>query len=633
MLNIEIGVIAPDEELYSLVEEINGELPEKVLLKMGFLDEGVSVASKFQQNGLRVLISRGGTTTKIRNSKISLPIIDIPITEYDVIKLLDQARKLSNRIAVIGFDSLIKGAEVIAPILDLDVKKFLVQNEKDVARSVESAVREGITVIIGAKLAVEYAKKLGIHGILIKSQKPAVLGAIKEAFKVLDAVRRERELAERLKILFDSVNEGIISVDSKGEIIHINNNALAIINPNREKTKHRNIMEIVDDNKLIEGIKNGNKINGEIRVIHNITYICDLTPIRLNNENLGAIISFKELSELQDLEHNVRRKLYQKGHIARYKFEDIIRSDNSLLERVIEKARFYAEVDSTILIQGESGTGKEMFVQSIHNASSRNGKPFVAVNCTVIPENLLESELFGYADGAFTGAKKGGKPGLFELAHGGTLFLDEIGEISEQVQARLLRVLEEKQIMRVGDDKVIPINVRIICATNKNLKDMVIKGVFREDLYYRINILRLELPPLRERREDIGKLTNNFIQLYGSKLRKTNLELDNEGMSLLINYDWPGNIRELKNIVERLVIVSNKEIITSNDIFEILDDGMGNNDKSTKREIKKQSILQQEEQRLILKILKETDGNKAEAARQLGISKTTLWRRLQNIES
>ncbi|MFZ7101981.1 MAG: sigma 54-interacting transcriptional regulator [Peptococcaceae bacterium] len=631
MLNAEIGVIAPDEELYSLVGEINKELPEKVALALGYLDEGVDVARQFQQKGVKVLVSRGGTTTKIRNSQVSLPIIDIPITEYDVIRVLDQGRKLANRLAVIGFDSLIKGADVIAPILKLNVEKYLVQNEREVKASVEAAQRSGIPVIIGAKLPVEYARKSGIHGILIKSQKPAVGGAIKEAFKVLAAVRTERELAERLKILLDSVNDGIISVDNKGQIMHLNNKAVAIIKQNEADINGKNILEIWDDQRAIARIKKGQKITGEIRDINNTTYICDFTPINVNTENLGAIISLRELSQLQDLEHNVRRKLYQKGHLARYEFKDILRADNSPLEKIIEKAGFYAEVDSTILIQGESGTGKEMFVQSIHNTSKRKNGPFVAVNCTVLPENLLESELFGYAEGAFTGAKKGGKPGLFELAHNGTLFLDEIGEISEQVQARLLRVLEEKQIMRVGDDKVIPVNVRIICATNKNLRNMVERGKFREDLYYRINILRLELPPLRERRGDIELLVRNFIKSYCVKLSKKALHIDNEGVKVLLNYEWPGNIRELKNIVERLVIVTSKEVITKSDVCEILDEGQHHN-KFTAETVREQTILQQEEKRLILKALQETGGNKAEAARRLGISKTTLWRRLREID-
>lgn len=633
MYHTEIAYITPDEDLYDLVNELKSKFSEPILVKKSFLDEAVQVGVDLEREGISVIVSRGGTTDMLRNSKISIPIIDIPITEYDVIGILDQARRISSKFAIIGFDTLINGIESIAPIWNVEIKKFLVKNQKEVKKAVKEAKDLGITVVVGGQATVDYANELGeMKAILIKSKKPAVLSSIKEAIRVLEALRKEREMGQRLTSLLDSIHEGIISVDKAGRITHFNDYLVKIMNLENKIAVGSFIDEILGDKSIIPSINNGQKWVDEIRTIKGVAFICDLTPIYINKENLGAIISFRVLEEIQKLEHNVRRKLYQKGHVAKYRFTDIIRRPNLSLEKLIEKANSYAKVDSTILIYGESGTGKELFAQSLHNESSCKNGPFVAINCAALPENLLESELFGYVEGAFTGARKGGKPGLFEIAHGGTLFLDEIGEISPFVQARLLRALEERQIMRIGDDKVIPVDVRIICATNKNLRKMVSDNIFREDLFYRINILRLEMPPLRERIEDIDLLVQYFLETFGLKLNKKSLLIDGESMQVLRNYKWPGNIRELKNVIERLVISSNKDkgSITFSDVIDILDEGFEMRKTSPKHHFgSKTSILYEEEMKLISKVLEETGGNKAETARRLGISKTTLWRKLK----
>ena len=220
-----------------------------------------------------------------------------------------------------------------------------------------------------------------------------------------------------------------------------------------------------------------------------------------------------------------------------------------MTKETIQTAKRYALVSSTVLITGESGTGKEIFAQSIHNFSMRHNEAFVAINCATIAPNLLESELFGYVEGAFTGARHGGKIGLFELAHNGTIFLDEIGETSLDIQARLLRVLEERQIMRVGDDQIIPINIRIIAATNKDLRKMVEAGKFRSDFYYRLNVLPLKLRPLRDRKEDLYELIESFKKKYADEHSRNLFQFTPAGMDVMMNYSWPGNARELKNVI------------------------------------------------------------------------------------
>jgi transcriptional regulator with PAS, ATPase and Fis domain len=277
----------------------------------------------------------------------------------------------------------------------------------------------------------------------------------------------------------------------------------------------------------------------------------------------GAVIIINDFNKQEHSQHILRSKLVGKNYTAKYFFEDILSCEDSFIniKRLSEKQ---AISDSSIIIYGESGTGKEMFAQAIHNASNRNANSFVAVNCGALPENLLESELFGYEEGAFTGAKKGGKIGYFELAHRGTIFLDEIGEISGSLQTKLLRVIEEREIQRLGGDRLIPIDIRIVSATNKDLWKLVEEGTFRNDLFYRLNVLPIKLPPLRERKNDILMIFENQ-----KRKMKSSFVLSLESEEILKNYDWKGNVRELKNCVEYLNSLDKKEILPE-DLYNIL---------------------------------------------------------------
>lgn len=266
-------------------------------------------------------------------------------------------------------------------------------------------------------------------------------------------------------------------------------------------------------------------------------------------------------SYIQKSEQDIRRKIISRGFVSRYQFSHII-GESQTIKSTINKAAMLARADQSILISGENGTGKELFAHSIHHFSSRTSEPFVPINFAGLPDSLAESELFGYEDGAFTGAKKGGKPGFFEIAHNGTIFLDEIGDASESIQASLLRVLQEKQILRVGGTQLIPINVRVIAATNKNLLKLVEEGKFREDLFYRLNVLPLMLPPLRSRKEDIIPMTKFFFSKQGINT----IEISNEAEELLLSYNWPGNVRELENIVYYLSAIMRNNTIEIQDL-------------------------------------------------------------------
>ncbi|WNF04276.1 sigma-54 interaction domain-containing protein [Brevibacillus borstelensis] len=289
------------------------------------------------------------------------------------------------------------------------------------------------------------------------------------------------------------------------------------------------------------------------------TYFFRKMHIVMEGRYLGSLLLFRKAAEIEKMEHDYRLRLYSKGLIAKYSFDEIYGKSQSF-QQVIQIAKKIARSNSTVLLLGETGTGKELLAQAIHNASPRKREPFVGVNFAAISESLLESELFGYEEGAFTGARKGGHIGWFELAHKGTIFLDEIGDASGAIQNRLLRVLQERQIMRVGGNKVIPIDIRVIAATNQDLQQMVKEGRFRADLYYRLNILPIHLPPLRKRAEDIPWLVDAFIRRYCVDLRRPPFTLSREALHAMQAYDWPGNIRELENVVEYLAHVVEEEV-------------------------------------------------------------------------
>ncbi|MEN6461494.1 MAG: sigma 54-interacting transcriptional regulator, partial [Syntrophomonas sp.] len=319
---------------------------------------------------------------------------------------------------------------------------------------------------------------------------------------------------------------------------------------------------------------------------------------------------------------------------------DII-GQSPVLLKTIRMATMAAGGKSNILLEGESGTGKEVFAQSIHNQSSRSKGPFVAVNCGAIPRELIGSELFGYAEGAFTGAKRGGRPGKFELASGGTLFLDEIGDMPLDQQVALLRVLQERSLTRIGDDKVIPVDVRIICATNKNLSKEVQKGSFRQDLYYRLNVVSIKIPPLRERRDDIPILFNYMLNAIGQEVSSKIRSVKPEVMILLQEYDWPGNVRELQNVVERIVNINDGDVVTLEHLPDSIEIFNGENtaeiiqwspsletDGLSERD-KRRYLQEIKERQRIIELLDHFGGNISQVSREMSISRSTLYRRMQ----
>ncbi|USG64187.1 sigma 54-interacting transcriptional regulator [Brevibacillus ruminantium] len=367
-----------------------------------------------------------------------------------------------------------------------------------------------------------------------------------------------RLLQMYLEGIVNGIEDAVIALDEQEVIRFINQKAVDTLHlPGPRVQGEKAALCLPDD--FMETVRDCGE-NEELLVDWaGRTYFFRKMHIVMEGRFLGSLLLFRKAAEIEKMEHDYRLRLYSKGLVAKYSFDDIHGRSLSF-QKVVQIAKKMARSNSTILLLGETGTGKELLAQAIHNASPRKREPFVGVNFAAISESLLESELFGYEEGAFTGARKGGHIGWFELAHKGTIFLDEIGDASGAIQNRLLRVLQERQIMRVGGNKVIPVDIRVIAATNQDLQQMIKEGRFRADLYYRLNILPIHLPPLRKRGEDIPWLVEAFVRHYCLDLRRPPFTLSREALKAMQEYHWPGNIRELENVVEYLAHVVEDEV-------------------------------------------------------------------------
>jgi len=636
-----IAFIAPYKKLGELFSEVCREINKDISVVIGDLEEGARKAVKLEEQGVDVLISRGGTAIAIKKKVTSLPVVEVQVSGYDLIRVLHQVQQETDRIAVVGFSPFTYGIEDLGDIMGLNLKVLtLKENWYDQPNYIEKKLIEikeqNYHWVVGDNISVKVAKQIGMNALLIKSGKEALAQAVLEAERVAQVRKQEIEKTKHIESIISFAYDGIISIDQRGVIDTFNPRAEEIFEKKAYKVVGKNIKEVLPSMNLLKAIRIGHREKDKIWTIGDKKIVANVIPIKVNNEIVRVIVTFHRISQIQKMEQRIREELYLKGHVAENTFEDII-GQSPAIEKAKEEAENYAQVDSPLLIYGETGTGKELFAQAIHNASPRKNNPFIAFNCAAIPENLLESELFGYVEGAFTGAKKKGKMGLFEQAHKGTIFLDEIGEISPDIQARLLRVLQERKIRRIGDDKLISIDIRIIVSTNKDLYRLVEKKKFREDLYYRINVLSLNLPPIRERRQDIPLLVNFFIKKYKQKLKKAMGSISKEGIQILEEYTWPGNIRQLENIVESLMVMTKEDYIRTS-LFRRAMNSLPRNKLGLNRvdffksdmSISLTGNLEEIERNIIKRVIQEEKGNKAAAAKRLGIGRTTLWRKLNN---
>lgn len=581
------------------------------------------VNEMLKTRNIDAIITRGGTALKLRD-EFDIPVIEIEVTILDIIKAIEKAREFGKRIGVIGYPNIISNISTISSFMGVEIHEIKINSYQECTKAVKKASELGVDVIAGDRIAVETANSYGFKGELIESDSyECITKALYRAIEIADLRKNLLAHDEELKIVTELTHSGIIAVDRYSKITLCNAEACSILNIKSESVVNKLLNEIVPEISLEETLENGQKKFDELINVSDKYLMVHKIPIIIRESINGAVITFQKLDQIQNMEIKARKKLNEKGHIAKHTFDSIIGCSESI-KRVIEKAKNYSFVDSVVLINGETGTGKEVFAQSIHNFSQRRNEPFVGVNCAALPYTLLESELFGYVKGSFTGARVEGKVGLFEQAHGGTIFLDEIGEIPMEVQSRLLRVVQEGQIQKLGDDKIITVDVRIISATNKNLMQLVKENKFREDLYYRLNVLNIKLPVLNDRIEDIPLFVDYFIKIKAKKYNKIIYKVEPDVVTKLCSLLYPGNIRQLENIIERLVVESKNGEVDLQILSLVLDEDI----KEKEQFLNINNITK----KTIEDALKVTNNKKSAAAKLLGFDRSTLWRKMKEFE-
>lgn len=624
-----IAFIAPDKQLFLQGKKIIHELglDHKFDLYLARLNRGIRLAQKLQTEDVDVIVCRGGTAKLIIESQVNIPVVEIPITGQDLAQVFHESKKITGlthpRVAILAYSNMINDIEVLSNIFDIELTIYPLTTIEDIPAKIAVAAATDANIVVGGIKTILLAAKKGLKTHLIRSGDFSIRGAFLEAQKIALGRKIEKERAQEFKALVDYSLEGIISIN--------NERIIKVFNPTAErllKCRAKDMLGQKTDLVLtfinVETcLREGQQSIGQVVQLGAIWITFNIAPIIVDQLIIGAIITFQDVTRIQEMEARIRNEVIAKRFAAKYQFADILGASDQIIETK-RIAKEISAIDATVLIAGESGTGKELFAQSIHNESRRKNGPFVAVNCAALPQNLLESELFGYVEGAFTGANKKGKPGLFEMAHRGTIFLDEISEMDKYGQSRLLRVLQEKQIMRLGDDKYIPVDTRVIAATNKNLAEMIKEGHFRQDLFYRLKVLTMTLPPLRNRSSDVKYLANHFLEYYKRRHAKQ-MEITQTAYDDLSDYFWPGNVRELKFFIERLVVIASEKMITADVLRKYWQDREWESPVLT---MTSDLSLLSEETRIV-SALEQCNSNITHAAKILGMDRSTLYRKLK----
>ena len=630
-MGMTIGLIAPYAELAGVASEVRDSMGMDFPIAVGILESAVGVAETLIHQGVEVIISRGGTAALLRN-KLDIPIVEIKVTGYDVMRALHPYIGKDRKIAIVGYQNVVHGCRIFGELFGLSIQELIIPAD-EINKDWEAAQQEvqllvaenDIDVVIGDSLVRGRLKVENIEIQMVESGKEAIVQAIEEAKHIGLVRENERRAYERLRTIIHSVHDGVVATDETGRITAVNLVAEEIFGFKERDVLGMTIGQAIPNTRIDKVLQTGQAELEQLQQTPKGYIVTNRVPITLEGQVQGVVATFQEVAKIQSVEQKIRQTLFNKGLFARYRFEDVLTEDPHL-KKIVAIAKKYAQTDATMLLLGESGTGKELFAQSIHNDSPRRQEAFVAINCSALPGQLLESELFGYVGGAFTGARKEGKRGLFELAHNGTIFLDEIGDMDKELQSRLLRVLEEKQIRRIGSDSIIPVNVRIIAATNMDLWNESMKGNFRQDLYYRLNVLTIKLPPLRERRSDIQVLVRWLLRRYGEQYGKRIADLPDRVMERLREHPWSGNIRELKNVMERIVLSSEQGEVDPDTVDLMLDKA------ADAPEIKETAVvdpflagsLDEIKHKVAAAVLAQEGNNVARTARRLQIDRNTL---------
>ena len=579
-------------------------------------------------------VAAGSNGAYLRDhSPVPVALVDVSTT--DALQALAHARTLGRRIGVVNFRRVLPGLERWKDLLrGVQIEQRAYVTPEEARAAVAELATHGYEVVVGPGPACEVAEAAGLKSVLLYSFE-CVCETIERAIEMAQVVRAERERREQLASVIDHVDEAVVAVDASERIAFVNPGAERLLGVSGAELLGKRLSSVAAELGLARVLETGAPELRSFQRLGARSLVVSRIPVRQHGVLTGAVLTCQDSRTLLRVDRDLRSELRPRRFIARYELAGIV-GGSAAVRTARSLAEQYAATEGTVLITGESGTGKEMFAQGIHNASRRRERPFVAINCAAFPEALLESELFGYEEGAFTGSRRGGRAGLFEAAHGGTIFLDEVGDVPITLQTRLLRVLQERQVLRLGSNDPTPIDVRVIAATNRDLKREIARAAFREDLYYRLNILPILVPPLRARIEDVAPIAEALLR--DALARHGVPGVLPRALAVILpwlqGYAWPGNVRELENVLERVAVLYSHRAaapdqVAADDLRAVLPELFEAAAERRGAAEDLRTARGAEEAAVIDRVLGECGGNMSEAAKRLGVGRSTLYRKLR----
>lgn len=597
----------------------------------------VAAARQLLDQGYEVILYYSSLGPSIL-SELGHSIIIIQKTDVDIIKALVAARKVSRNITLTVSKDENVDVAFLENLLDIHITSIPYDSLGTLSEGLYAALARGLDVLVGGGLSSDLATQHSLPFVRVEPNLHSISLAIAQAKAMAEAQRVERESLDQLVAVLRLFREGVLCINEHGKTVFSNVKALELLRINPEARGDDRFRSLHQSLLISDVLADGEPREDVIVSVRGQQLLVTTLPISVPSGLQGAVAFISDVNAIQNMAGQIRESQHRAGFVAHFHVEDI-QGETPDMIRLKRMARLYAPHGASVWIHGETGTGKELLAQSLHNASPRARYPFVAINCAALPESLLESELFGYAEGAFTGAKRGGKPGVFEMAHKGTLFLDEVGDMGLDTQSKLLRILETKELVRVGGNRVIPVDIRVLSASHKPLADLVREKSFRPDLFYRLAALRLRVPPLRQRLQDLPLLLGELLRRYGRSLK----DLTPAMLDALRAYPWPGNIRELLAFMESYLIVSAGQAADQSLFLELFrswcsgEDACGaascvggpvSSESGLEEDLKDQ--LNRARLDIARRMLDRCGGNRRLAASRLGISYNTLWRILEN---